>query len=76
MEEKAFRHNVTERKPLKKPLAVHRCFMPFILNYHAMIYTNEKETHLPFGVIPHSAGAFFYIEEPHHSHVVGGRRPV
>ena len=40
MEEKAFRHNVTERKPLKKPLAVHRGFMPFTLNYHAMIYTN------------------------------------
>jgi len=40
VEEKAFRHNVTERKPLKKPLAVHRGFMPFALNHHAMIYTN------------------------------------
>ena len=25
------------------------------------------------GPLPHSAGAFFYIEEPPHSHVVGGR---
>ena len=37
---KAFRHNATKHRPLKKPLAVYRGFMPFTLNYHAMIYTN------------------------------------
>ncbi|MFR8010966.1 MAG: hypothetical protein ACLU8W_04290 [Clostridia bacterium] len=37
---KAFRHNATKHRPLKKPLAVYRGFMPFTLNHHAMIYTN------------------------------------
>ena len=40
MEEKTFRQNVTGNRLLKKPFAVYRSFMPFSLNYHAMIYTN------------------------------------
>ncbi|MFQ8809256.1 MAG: hypothetical protein ACLR8M_10200 [Oscillospiraceae bacterium] len=40
MEEKAFRHNATERRLSKKSLAVHRGFTPFALNHYAMIYTN------------------------------------
>ncbi|WP_268874593.1 MULTISPECIES: hypothetical protein [Erysipelotrichaceae] len=40
MKQRAFRHNATGRRLSKKPLAVHRGFTPFTLNYHAMIYTN------------------------------------
>ena len=33
MEEKAFRHNATERRQLKKSFVIHRGFTPFSLNY-------------------------------------------
>ena len=40
MKHKELRHNATGRRLSKKPLAVHRGFTPFTLNYYAMIYTN------------------------------------